>query len=82
LIINGEDWKGDAGFMMEGKVKGAGMARYIRDGGPRKANVVFVRKDNRVYTWGVAVKEGKEIKKGDEMFADHGIQYTWDDTKE
>jgi hypothetical protein len=48
----------------------------VRDGGSRKANVTFVRKDKRVYTWGIAVKKDKEIEKGDEIFAEHGIHYT------
>jgi hypothetical protein len=82
VIMNGEEWKGDAGHMLEGKLKGAGLARYIQDGGARKANVKFVLKDKRVYTWGVAVKMGKEIKKGDEIFAEHEIHITWDDTEE
>jgi hypothetical protein len=74
--------KGNQASFLEGKLKGAGLARYIQDGGARKANVKVVLKDKRVYTWGVAVKMGKEIKKGDEIFAEHGIYFTWDDTKE
>jgi hypothetical protein len=29
-----------------------------------------------------SVKEGKDIKKGAEIFVDYGIYYTWDDTVE
>jgi hypothetical protein len=82
IIVNGEEWKGDAGSMMEGKLKGAGLARYVQDGKQGRANGTFVRKDGRVNTWGVAVKEGKDIKKGAEIFVDYGIHYTWDDTIE
>jgi hypothetical protein len=65
ITVNGVDWKGDAGRMMEGNLKGAGLARYVRAGGANRANVTFVRKDERVYTWGIAVKEGiGDIQRG------------------
>jgi hypothetical protein len=47
--------------------------------GSSEERTTFVRKSKRVNTWGVAVKEGQEIKKGAEIFVDYGIHYTWDD---
>jgi hypothetical protein len=55
-----------AGNMTEGKLKGAGLARYAQDGKRGRAGTL-VRKAKRVNTWGVGVKEGKEIKKGAEI---------------
>ena len=57
----------DARAMIIGKEKAAGLGRYVVRH-RSKSNVVVVRKEDRVQTWGFKVRSGLEIMKTTEIF--------------
>jgi hypothetical protein len=84
VIVDGKEWEGDAKHLVEGKMKSAGLARYCNDprlspsgvgGGKSRYNVTFARKEGRTNTWGIKVRPGTTITKGEEIFVEYGRQY-------
>jgi hypothetical protein len=74
----------DAKYVVEGKTKLGGVARYCNDPrlspatsgrGKPKANAIFVQKPKRQFTWGIKVLPCVEIKPGDEIFLNYGHKY-------
>jgi hypothetical protein len=59
--------QGDAREMKYKELKTAGLARYAMNVGLGHANVRFVRKSERVKTWGIQVLDALTIKKGQEI---------------
>ena len=57
----------DARAMIIGKKKAAGLGRYVVRH-RSKSNVVVVRKEDRVQTWGFKVRSGLEIMETTEIF--------------
>jgi hypothetical protein len=74
---NGEKWYGgDAAVLKVGGKKISGLARYCNDGG-KQNNAIFTKKEGTVYTWGIKVISGKQIKFGQEIFISYGNQFQW-----
>jgi hypothetical protein len=66
--INWNRVQADARDMTAGGLKRPGLARYAIEGPPRKRNVKLAKQNDCLNTWGIEVREGLVIKKGDEIF--------------
>ena len=55
-----------------GKTALAGPGRYVGSA-PRKSNVIFVPKEDRLWTWGFKVGPNLAIKKGEEIFRENAM---------
>ena len=66
--IKSDRVQADARDMTAGGLKRPGLARYAVEGPPRKRNVKLVKQKDCLNTWGIEVREGLVIKKGDEIF--------------
>jgi hypothetical protein len=51
-----------------GGLKRPGLARYAVEGSPCKRNVKLVKQKDCLNMWGIEVRVGLAIKKGDEIF--------------
>ena len=58
----------DGRNMTAGGLYRPGLARYAVQGPLCKRNVRLVKREDRLNTWGIEVREGLVIKKGDEIF--------------
>ena len=66
--IKSDRMQADVRDMTASGLKRPGLARYAVEGPPRKCNVRLVKKNDCLNTWGIEVREGLVIKKGDEIF--------------